>query len=401
MENEELKIKSDNIIQSFLEKMNILIKLNRKYIKKIKNILTLLNKLGKSNLESLNQNRDLMMLELIETVEKFNHTMHNQKLIESIIGSEKIDSDLKNLICKEDNNDNDEYFQSQEINFIETIKVLETEIKKVTEENSSLKCQKMELQTNNDELNEKIEELAKTKKKLNEEKFAKEEIEMSLKNLKQLNKDLESKNKLIENELENHQKTLRHLNEKIKDYELLKNKNSNLQNEIKYKESLIGYLETLLQTNNISFTKKKNYVSDEDSEEYTHRYNKETKDNIQSNFDMKNFVSPTDSFKEKNMEDYQEEYRIKKIKTNENTRDIFKNLKNEIHRDSLEDLKKIRDDQFQNSEFDNKFGNNFNTFKDFELSKTSNLKYEIDNLDSEIRHLQSKLKNMIDINKTN
>jgi hypothetical protein len=53
-----------------------------------------------------------------------------------------------------------------------------------------------------------------------------------------------------------------------------------------------------------------------------------------------------------------------------------------------------------NLEFNNSFKNrDFNSSKNSKNSKSSNLKNEIDNLDSEIKHLQNKLKIMINVNK--
>ena len=60
---------------------------------------------------------------------------------------------------------------------------------------------------------------------------------------------LETKNLILEEENIKFNKNLKNANEKIIELELFKIKSDDLKNELKYKESIIHYLENILKIN--------------------------------------------------------------------------------------------------------------------------------------------------------
>lgn len=81
-----------------------------------------------------------------------------------------------------------------------------------------------------------------------------EETEATLDYVKKLNKDLETKNNLLEEELVKIKKSIKAANERLIDYDVLKQKFDGMEKEVKYKKSIITYLENILKIN-----KSKNY----------------------------------------------------------------------------------------------------------------------------------------------
>jgi hypothetical protein len=247
------------MIQNMQEKLSLFLKLNRKYIKKIKNIVILFSKINSDNIESINENRESLMEELNSTLEKFNITIHNPKLVSSLLEISNEDSKLNTLNTKrllEEIDPLKDPYVKNELSLIDTIKKLENQLTKLSEENNSLLNIKVELQAQNDELKEHLEEMNKLKRKLNDEKLSKDELDMSLKYVKQMNKDLETKMSILDEENSNLKKQIKSSNDKLKEFELLKNKKINLENELNYKESIINYLETLLKSNKINYSNK-------------------------------------------------------------------------------------------------------------------------------------------------
>jgi hypothetical protein len=85
------------------------------------------------------------------------------------------------------------------------------------------------------------------------------------------------------------------------DYDLVKNKLTNYENELKYKDSIISYLESLLKNSKVSpnlfdeskyqenyetSTKKNKYELDESQYDFTHSYNNKYK-KLEDEYDPK------------------------------------------------------------------------------------------------------------------
>jgi hypothetical protein len=451
------------------EKLSLFLKLNRKYIKKIKNIVLLFSKLNSDNLESINENRECLIDELSSTLEKFNITIHNPKLVSSLLEISNEDTTLNTINTKRLLDELDplqDPYVKNELSLIDTVKKLENQLKKLSEENNSLLNLKIDLQAQNDELKEKLEEMNKLKRKLNDEKLSKDELDMSLKYVKQMNKDLESKMSILEEESNNLKKQLKSANEKLKEFDLLKNRKINLENELKYKESIINYLETLLKSNNINYSNKildreeqiKINNNDEDSDydftrsKFSNKFKKEKnsrensrveeKDNSKFNnyhMEYKDYKDHRENHLMRNHERYRD--KDSKLKNNFSLRDSFarsrgegdksfdedrlkpssyltsslekelnidknykqgnyefKGGKKEFNQSQTQDKDYVEFNSFRNKD-SNKDYKDLNSSKTSKASKTANLKNEIDSLDSEIKHLQNKLKIMIDVNK--
>lgn len=84
-----------------------------------------------------------------------------------------------------------------------------------------------------------------------------EETEATLDYIRKLNKDLETKNYLLEEELIKARKNVKAANERLIGYESLKQKNDDLEKEVKYKKSIIAYLENVLKINKSKIKKLK------------------------------------------------------------------------------------------------------------------------------------------------
>jgi hypothetical protein len=89
--------------------------------------------------------------------------------------------------------------------------------------------------------------MEKLKSDLQAFKEKQQEAEATLDYIKKLNKDLETKNTLLEDELVKTKKNIKAANEKLIDYEILKQKNDGLEKEVEYKKSIIVYLENILK----------------------------------------------------------------------------------------------------------------------------------------------------------
>jgi len=82
-----------------------------------------------------------------------------------------------------------------------------------------------------------------------EERLQKEECNNTIMYMKQINKDLEYKINSLENENLIIKKGINQVNDKNNEYDFLMKKCESMENEIKYKESIILYLENLLKSN--------------------------------------------------------------------------------------------------------------------------------------------------------
>jgi len=96
-------------------------------------------------------------------------------------------------------------------------------------------------------LSNNSERIEKLKSELDLVKEKNDETEATLDYIRKLNKDLETKNNLLEEELVKAKKNIKAANEKLIDYEVLKQKNEGLEKEVKYKKSIITYLENVLK----------------------------------------------------------------------------------------------------------------------------------------------------------
>lgn len=93
------------------------------------------------------------------------------------------------------------------------------------------------------------EEISRLQRNVMEERLQKEECNNTIMYMKQINKDLEYKINSLENENLIIKKGINQVNDKNNEYDFLMKKCESMENEIKYKESIILYLENLLKSN--------------------------------------------------------------------------------------------------------------------------------------------------------
>lgn len=93
------------------------------------------------------------------------------------------------------------------------------------------------------------EEMAQLQRKVIEEQLQKEECNNTIVYMKQINKELENKINTLENENFILKKGIDQVNDKNNKNDFLLKKCESMENEIKYKESIILYLENLLKSN--------------------------------------------------------------------------------------------------------------------------------------------------------
>jgi len=158
---------------------------------------------------------------------------------------------------------------------VEIVQKLENQIKVLQERNESL-IKIKETDHNN-------EEFKKLKKDYMDLRVSLEESQRALVFQKKLNKDYESKVKLLEEENLSFSQKFKELKEKLKKYGLLKEKIVEYKNELKYKDSMINYLENSLITSRRK--DNDNEKNEEAKETYTKRSNiKKEKDlNLKEN----------------------------------------------------------------------------------------------------------------------
>jgi hypothetical protein len=367
----------------------------------MKNLINLFTKIETNNIGSgISESKDVMILELNQTIEKFNKTIQNPKLINTLLESSRteIDHNTKRLMEEIEMTD-DEFFRN-EINLIETVQKLETQIKRYMEENQNLHNQlrkNRESQVSANDLSEKTEEINKFRRKLNDEKLQREEAETTSHYIKQLNKDLESKLQMLEEENKNLKKNMKLVNEKLKDLQLTKNKNVNLENEIKYKESIISYLETLLKGTKIA-------PNMYDEIRYQENFQTSKRNDSRELYPSGEMVGGNDErdrkqnfYKNDINEINESEYEFQKSVNERNAGNIYRDIKFE---NKYEEQNSNNYDKYDKYEEDLEYRikkQNYN--KELNNSKGSSLKNEIESLDSEIKQLQNKLRVMIDVNK--
>jgi hypothetical protein len=359
----------------------------------MKHLIALFAKLDSSKLNSVNETKESMVSELTQTIEQFSKTVYNPKLINTLLDvqSNTLDVNTQRLIEELDITGEDQ--MKNELSLINNVQKLESQLRKLQDHNNVLikKLEKKE----SDELTEKSmsnEEIIKLRRKLNDEKLQKEELESSLNYIKQLNKDLESKMSMIEDENKTLKKSFKSANEKLIGQELTKNKNVNLENELRYKESIISYLESLLKNTKISpnmYDESKYHEHFENNKRTVNFHNKNITldpnykyENDESGYDFGHSVDQRISFNP-------EERKAKKF-------ELPVSHDTSLIKDMDNDIKQLNN--YENSEYRIKPSGK-NSPREFNSSKTSALKYEIDSLDGEIKQLQNKLRVMIDINK--
>lgn len=131
-ENTELRSKLKDKGEKAKEKVVIFIKICKKYIKKIKNLMNLIIKLDSNN--KISESKELMLNELSLTNEKFYNTLHNPKLIDTL--TEGPSSDYKKHFLDESE---DESFFNSQFSLVEMIQNLENQLKTLQTQNENLK----------------------------------------------------------------------------------------------------------------------------------------------------------------------------------------------------------------------------------------------------------------------
>jgi hypothetical protein len=116
------------------EKIGIFVKICKKYIKKIKGLMDLIMKLESNTY--ISESKELLVNELSATNEKFFNTIHNPKLIETLIEGSSSKEYPKNQFLEESE---DESFFINQSNLIDVVQNLENKIKVLQSQNESLK----------------------------------------------------------------------------------------------------------------------------------------------------------------------------------------------------------------------------------------------------------------------
>jgi hypothetical protein len=390
------------------------------------NIVNLQSKF-KSSVES----KDIIFTELKTVIERFGSRLSNQYLVDTI---------FDNMTLKEDLFDIDDSFsRNNNAAMIDVIERLENQVKSLTEKNENLmKNKKFEV--------ENIDELKRIRKNYNEIKSSFEDSQRTIVMQKQLIKDLENKTKILEEENRNVTLKMMNFKDKNQKYNLLKEKVLKYKSELKYKESVIEYLEKTMKSSKLC----KDFVNLDMDSSSKEKYRNSSRPNYSENHfnpDSKrlnksfknNFKRSEDNIVENNKETVEdiEENDSKRIQNREskadgktdNLKETFLNKispKRELVDEKIntedeemernEELTKKTIDQHHQEELNNEnsFKNNVQNNKYFETenenrelytnsdvnnSKSIILKNEINNLDQEIKNLQGKLRSMIDVKK--
>jgi len=147
-ENEDLRSLQNDSIRRAEEKIKLFLKLCRKYTQKIKNLMILYSKIESHNLNSLAENRDTILLELNETIEKFNKTIYHPKLVSRLIELNEInDINSKKLFEEQYDYSIDDGYLTSQLNLLDTIKNLENQLRKLKDHNNHSDKNKNELET--------------------------------------------------------------------------------------------------------------------------------------------------------------------------------------------------------------------------------------------------------------
>ena len=167
-------------------------------------------------------------------------------------------------------NDNDlmnNYNNNMIINTDENIIKYEEKIKDLNYENEQLKINIDNIQKNYEM------QLLENKKEI-------EDYQLKYNYSNKLGKELQNKIDLLENENNNYKKEVHEMNEKISNFDLLKDKNLGIENELKYNKAIIKYLEGLLKRTGLN---PKLYTE----ETYRDEFNKEN-NNYSQNYNINN-----------------------------------------------------------------------------------------------------------------
>lgn len=135
-ENYSLKLKLKEKGEKVNEKVVIFVKICKKYIKKIKNLLNLINKLESNS--KVSESKELLVNELNLTNEKFYNTIHNPKLLDTLTET-LIDHSKKKYL---DESEDDSSFAGQ-FSLVDIIHNLENQVKALQSQNENLKKRKM------------------------------------------------------------------------------------------------------------------------------------------------------------------------------------------------------------------------------------------------------------------
>ena len=238
-----------------------------------------------------------------------------------------------------------------------------------------------ELKYENEQLKSNIENIQKNyEMQLLENKNQIEDYQRKYNYSNKLGKELQNKIDLLENENNNYKKEVLEMNEKISNFDLLKDKNLGIENELKYNKAIIKYLESLLKRTGIN---PKLYTE----ETYRDEINKETNINNQNyNSNIKNNINNNNNNINNNIN-----YYLEKNNSNEsyefNHKNHYKNSDLSIENNNLYNKK----NNFENKIIDDEELED----EDYQENRPRQIKKEIDNLDEEIFELQSKLKKML------
>ena len=190
-----------------------------------------------------------------------------------------------------------------------------------------------------------------------------------------LGKELQNKIDLLENENNNYKKEVHEMNEKISNFDLLKDQNLGIENELKYNKAIIKYLEGLLKRTGINPKLYSEETYRDEINKETNNYNSNNKNNINNNNINNNNIN----------------YYLEKNNSNEsyefNHKNHYKNSDLSIENNNLYNKK----NNFENKIIDDEELED----EDYQENRPRQIKKEIDNLDEEIFELQSKLKKML------
>lgn len=276
LENENTNLKSRTELpssnQNISEKVLLLIKLFKKYANKFNQLMPLCE-LSLTNREYIT--RDVFD-ELKETVGQYSNAINNDKLIKIFNIKE---------VNKEYNNDLSEF----EPKPIDLFSKYEAQIKQLKEENKKLNktIEQFEKREN--------DEVSIMKTKMKQIEIEKEQLEENVTSLKNINKDYKKKldaYKEYEDKVKYQNETIQKLTLQIE----------TLENNIKYKEKTISYMEGLLQkikitpsnslnNNNVSINENSSSLKKSNSNRYDNTNNNPEIDNYTSNEEISNFES--------------------------------------------------------------------------------------------------------------
>ncbi len=132
MELQELRLVLNNKGNKSKEKIAIFVKICKKYIKKIRNLLNLITKLD-ANVK-MSEGKELLINEMYTTNEKFYNTVYNPKLIDTLIEG-TFDNTKKSFLEESE----DESFFSSQVSLVDIVQNLENQVKSLQVQNENLR----------------------------------------------------------------------------------------------------------------------------------------------------------------------------------------------------------------------------------------------------------------------